>query len=47
MLFIEDDVFLDLSVFIGYVLFLCFDRDLSTKFCSFMYPVYGMTIKNP
>ncbi len=47
MLFIEDDVFLDLSVFIGYVLFLCFDRDLSTKFRSFMYPVYGMTIKNP
>ncbi len=25
-------IFLDLSVFIGYVLFLCFDRDLSTKF---------------
>ncbi len=39
--------FLDLSVFIGYVLYLCFDRDLSNKFRSFMYPVYGMTTKNP
>ncbi len=27
------------------VLFLCFDWDLSTKFHSFMYSVYGMTIK--
>ncbi len=39
--------FLDLSVFIGMFYFCVLDRDLSTKFHSFMYPVYGMTIKNP
>ncbi len=37
--------FLDLSVLIGYSFI--FEWDLSTKFHSFMYSVYGMTIKNP
>ncbi len=38
MLFIENDASYFWVFLIAYVLFLCFDQDLSTMFRSFMYP---------